>query len=201
MRSFRPAMVAGLSAVLVLLWAAPAWAHEEINPKIIGTGTPTFFTLSAANEKTSDLTKVVLTAPSGTDFGEATRSPAGWTVNRTDTVITWTGGKVAPGAFEQWGFEIEGADQPGTLSFKVTLTAGGAGDDVTVPVTVVAGSGASAGADTSLNGKVSSARSRSNTALALGVIALVLALVALVLVSVRGRGPAGTARVAVPQDF
>ena len=194
-------MLLAATAVLCVLVAAPAWAHEEISPKIIGTGTPTFFTLSAANEKTSDLTRVVLTAPSGTDFGQATRSPAGWTVNRTDSVITWTGGKVAPAAFDQWGFEIEGADQPGTLSFKVSLTAGGATDDVTVPVTVVAGSAASAGTDPALTGKVGSARSRSNTAIILGVIALVLALVALVLASVRSRRPAGAGGAAVPQDF
>src|SRR5438034_461556 len=126
------------AAVLMALAAAPALAHEEINPATVQTGKPTFFTLSAANEKQAPITKVVVKAPAGTALGEATRSPAGWTAQRTESSVTWTGGKVAPETFEQWGFEIEGADQPGTLTFAVALTAGGDSENVKVPVTVVA---------------------------------------------------------------
>src|SRR5205814_1451958 len=102
-----------IAAAAVLLSAAPAWAHEEINPKTLPTGTPTFFTLSAANEKKVDLVKLVLTAPSGVPLGEATNAPPGWTASKTNTAVTWAGGKVAPGDFGQWGFETDGADQPG----------------------------------------------------------------------------------------
>src|SRR5205823_1571419 len=73
------AAVAGL-----VLVAAPAFAHEEINPKTFPTGQPTFFILSAANEDKADLVKLVLAAPKGTAFGEATKEPDGWSVNRTD---------------------------------------------------------------------------------------------------------------------
>ena len=51
-----------LSTVFVLATAAPAFAHEEINPRTVTVGQPTFLTLTAANEKTQPLTKVVLTA-------------------------------------------------------------------------------------------------------------------------------------------
>ena len=74
-------MLLAATAVLCVLVAAPAWAHEEISPKIIGTGTPTFFTLSAANEKTSDLTRVVLTAPSGSVHRET------WSAEGCELVI------------------------------------------------------------------------------------------------------------------
>ena len=119
--------------------AAPAFAHEEINPKTFPTGQPTFFTLTAANEEKADLVKIVLNAPAGVAFGETTRSPAGWSVNRTDSTITWTGGAVKPDTFDTWGYEIDSADQPGTLAYKVTLGfADGKTDDVEVDVTATA---------------------------------------------------------------
>lgn len=158
-----------LVGVYALAQAGVASAHEEINPSTFPTGKAVFFALSAADETTADLVKVTLTAPQGTPFGATTKEPTGWTVNRTDQVITWTGGGVKPNRFDQWGFEIEGADQPGTLSYKVTLGfADGKTDDVTVDVdAVVASSAASA------NGGGST--SRANAALGVGLIALVLA--------------------------
>ncbi|MCU1448088.1 MAG: hypothetical protein JWP02_258, partial [Acidimicrobiales bacterium] len=95
-------VLAAVAAVMAV--ATPAWAHEEINPKQFPTGQPTFFMLSAANEQTADLTKVTLTAPKGVAFGATTHEPQGWTVNRTDAVITWNGGAVKPDTFEQWGY-------------------------------------------------------------------------------------------------
>ncbi|HEV7536351.1 MAG TPA: hypothetical protein VGP90_12000, partial [Acidimicrobiia bacterium] len=118
----RSVLAAGaLAAALVVGLAATALAHEEINPKSFPTGQPTFFTLTAANEEKAKLVKIVLHAPAGTPFGGTTRSPAGWTVAATDDTITWTGGAVKPDAFDTWGYEIDAADQPGTLAYKVTL--------------------------------------------------------------------------------
>jgi len=176
------------AAATLLLAAIPASAHEEINPATIVTGKPVFFTFTAADESTADLNKVTLTAPAGVDFGTTTREPAGWTVNRTDRAITWTGGAVKPNRFEQWGFEIEGADQPGTLSYKVTLGfADGKTDDVTVDVKATAdtGSGSSTGA--------SDSSGRANAALGLAVVALVVAVAGLVLAARRRPAGAGGA--------
>src|SRR5581483_8059731 len=130
---------AGVVASVVGGLAAPALAHEEITPKTFPTGQPAFFTLTAANEEKVDLVKIVLNAPAGVAFGETTRSPAGWSVNRTDSTITWPGGAVKPDTFETWGYEIDSADQPGTLAYKVTLAfADGKTDDVEVDVTATA---------------------------------------------------------------
>jgi uncharacterized protein YcnI len=214
MKTVRKTVVFLATVAAVLAVAAPAFAHEEINPKQFPTGTPTFFTLSAANEKQVDLNKMTLAAPSGVNFGSSTRSPAGWTVNRTDTVITWTGGAVKPDQFDQWGYEIEGADQPGTLTYKVTLGfSDGSSDDVnvqttavaagTTPTTVASSSGAVTTAATSAttatteakSGGGSAARTRANIALVLGAIALVAAITALVLAGRKrgGAGPSATA--------
>lgn len=156
------------AALLALSTASPAWAHEEINPSTVPTGKPVFFTLNAANEKNVDLTKITLNAPSGTSIGETTHEPAGWTVNRTDTAVTWTGGAVKPNKFDSWGFEIEGADQPGAMTWKVNLTyADNSTDEADVVVTAVAGSGTGA---TAKSGGTSS--STANAALVLAILAL-----------------------------
>ena len=136
----RSALVVALGALAAVVGlAGAASAHEEISPKTFPTGQPTFFTLTAANEASANLVKIVLHAPTGLAFGQTTRSPAGWTVARTDDAITWTGGAVKPGTFDLWGYEIDGADQPGTLPYRVTLAfADGKTDDVEVDVSAVA---------------------------------------------------------------
>jgi hypothetical protein len=148
MRSRSAPVVAVAAALAVVAGvAAPAFAHEEINPKTFPTGQPTFFTLTAANEQPANLVKIVLHAPAGLAFGTNTRSPAGWSATRTDDTITWTGGAVKPDTFDTWGYEIEGADQPGTLAYKVTLGfADGKSDDVEVDVNAVAPGATGAGA-------------------------------------------------------
>ena len=203
--------VLAAAGALFVLMAPVAWAHEEITPKTFPTGKPTFFTLTAANEEKVDLTKVTLNAPQGLAFGATTHEPPGWSVNRTDAQITWTGGTVKPDEFETWGYEIEGADQPGTLPYKVTLGfADGKSDDVEVDVkaTGAAKSAApgvtKAGAKTKVTtakkaGAAKTAASRTssssgssttaNVALGLGAAALVVSLVALALIA-RRPGPA-----------
>jgi uncharacterized protein YcnI len=198
-----------LAAVATVLLAVPASAHEQIDPTSFPVGKPTFFTLRAANEEKADLTKIVLTAPKDLPFGATTQEPAGWSVNRTEDAITYTGGAVKPEAFAEWGFEIEGADQPGTYNYTVTLSfADGKSDDVKVPVTAVAAgasgaskSSSSAGASTS---SVDAAQSRANAALAIGIVAIVLAVVATVLVVARRRKTGSGTPAAggdAPQDW
>jgi hypothetical protein len=135
-----------LVPLLVVALASPASAHEEIIPNGVPVGRPAFLSLGAANERRVNLTRLTLTAPSGVAFGDATRDPTGWRAARTDTAVTWTGGVVEPGRFELFGFEIEGVDQPGNLSYKVALAfADGSSEDATVVLTA-AGAGASAAA-------------------------------------------------------
>lgn len=136
-----------VAVVALVRTSAPAFAHEEIAPPSFPTGRPAFLNLTAANEASVDLVRIVLRASAGLAFGEATRSPAGWSAAATDTAITWTGGAVKPHTFETWGFEVGGVDQPGTLAFTVTLGyAGGKTDEHEVEVTAVAPGGGGAGA-------------------------------------------------------
>src|SRR5215213_10247325 len=195
----RPAKFAVVLAAALLalsLGAGPALAHEEITPTSIQTGTPTFLTLAAANEGEAPITKVEVIFPDGAEVGETTRSPAGWKASRTESGVAWTGGKVAPETFEQWGFEVEGADQPGTLTFTVTLTAGDESEQVRVPITAAAkGAGttpaapattaaALASADTNSSG----AEGRATLALWLAVGGLLLGVAALIITLTRRGG-------------
>jgi hypothetical protein len=174
----RPVLGGLIVGAAVLGLIGPAAAHEEINPSTFPTAKPVFLTLAAADETKADLVKVTLAAPNGTPFGPTTKEPAGWAVNRTDQLITWTGGNVKPDRFEQWGFEIEGADQPGTLTYKVTLGyADGKSDDVTVDVTAAATGAGQSRASTKGGGS----SSRADAALAVGVAAVILALVGVAL--------------------
>jgi hypothetical protein len=139
----RPVVAAALAAASWLAAAAPAGAHEEISPPTFPVGRATFLTLIAANESSSALVKIALRAPPGLAFGTTTRSPAGWTAAVSGNSITWTGGALEPGRFETYGFETEGADQPGTFTYAVTSTnANGRDDSHEVVVTAaVPGSG------------------------------------------------------------
>ncbi|HYT38830.1 MAG TPA: hypothetical protein VEN99_04930 [Acidimicrobiia bacterium] len=204
-------VVAVVSVGAVVAGAVPALAHEEISPKTFPTGQPTFFTLTAANEESVTLTKIVLHAPAGLAFGETTRSPAGWSVARTDDTITWTGGAVKPDTFDTWGYEIEGADQPATLAYKMTLGfADGKTDDVEVDVNAVAPGAAPAtatsvttGAAPATSGGAGDAQDRAGdtdgasgtakAALAISIVALLAAAGALAVGNRRRRpkGPAG----------
>ncbi len=209
----RSTLAAAVAALAVVATAAPALAHEEINPRTVPTGQPAFLTLTAANEASVDLLRIVLRAPAGLAFGEATRSPTGWSAAATDDSITWTGGAVKPQTFESWGFEMEGADQPGTLTYRVTLGyAGGKTDEHEVEVTAAApGSGAAAASpaetatttDTTTSvppttgvaapaaGSVGDSDSGSGTAkaaLAVSIVALLVAAGALAVGARRGSG-------------
>ena len=186
-----------LAALAVFLGAGPAWAHEEISPSTFTVGKPTFLTITAANEKQVRLTKLTVTAPAGLNFGETVRNPAGWTSTRTETVITWTGGSVDPDRFESFGFEVEGADQPGTLTYKATLGyADNSNDDVTVPVTAVAAGSSSSGSDSGGSGS-----GRANAALGLAVVALALSVAALALGRRGGPGKPAAAGAGAEQDW
>lgn len=178
-------IVVGLAA-----WASPAFGHEEINPKVIKTGTPTFLILSAANEEKVPMTKVTLVAPDGVPFGEATRQAAGWTLtSKDDHTIVWTadpGGGLPPEGFEQWGFETEGADQPGDATYKVTLSfADGTNNGVDVVVGATAtGQSATAAAPSSTNGMATAA-------IVVSVGGMILAVLAILLGTRRGRPAEG----------
>jgi hypothetical protein len=172
----------------LLVGIAPASAHEEVNPSRIEVNRPTFFTLNAANENKVDMVKIEIAAPKGISFGEATRENDGWTVERTEDKITWTGGAVAPEQFEQWGFEIEGADKPGAIAWKITMSfKDGTSEDAEADVTAVP-----AGSLNKASGGGDDTDTLADVALVVGALALAMAVAALVARSRRSAAAGAT---------
>jgi uncharacterized protein YcnI len=214
----KPLALLAMASALALATAVPAWAHAEISPSSVPTGKPVFLTLSAANEKSADLTRITLTAPEGLAFGHATREPAGWTAGAAGRALTWTGGTVAHDHFESWGFEIEGADQPGTSSYRVMLGyADGSSEEVEVPLTVTAAESAVGPVTTvptpttpttagglaeppATEPEAGTGQGRANVALAISVVALVAAVAAAVLAA-RRDGASAPAAPTPAQDW
>jgi hypothetical protein len=175
----------------------PAFAHEEIFPTTVTVGRPSFLTVSAANEREVNLIEISLNAPEGAAFGEATRDPGGWKVTANDKTVTWSGGSIAPARFAQWGIELEGPDQPGSLSFKATLKfTDGKTEESEVPITAVADTGVGAPTTTTAVSSTTattaggtavradadrpaSSSGRANAALVVAILAALLALASL----------------------
>lgn len=205
-------------ALLVWLVAGvgPAGAHEEITPSSVVTGRAAFLTFTVANERQVALVSVTLAPPAGLVLGPVTREPQGWSAARAPSGITWSGGSLAPGRFEQWGVELEAPDQPGAFTFRSTLRfADGRTDSHDVPLTVSpagvtlgeAAPGASVATTTvatvappAIAGQVGSARRQANLALAVGGAGLLVGLASLALATRRPR-PGGRAAPQGEQDW
>jgi len=210
-----------------VLSAGSAGAHEEISPPSLVTGKPAFLTLAAANEKQVDLVSISLAAPTGAPFGGSTRQAPGWVVQRDQGSITWSGGSVKPEGFDEWGFEVEGADQPGQLQYKVTLGfAGGQtetsdvvvdavapGEPTTSPtvgtaVTSAPAAGVSTsvgtpgGAQEAVASTKSTGSGKANTALTVAIVSGIVAVAALALAARRRSTPSAATGASPPdQDF
>jgi uncharacterized protein YcnI len=203
---FRPSLAFAVATVVMVLPAAPARAHEEISPKTLTVGVPAYHSLTVANEKEVKLVKIRLDAPSGLEFGTALEGKDGWATTRSSGRMTWDG-EVDSEEFETFRFEVEAPDQPGTLSYKVTLSfAGGLTEEHEVDVTVVAGSPATTGPNSTPNLTAETAPTTPTTAaaapddsggdsgpakaaLAVSIVALLVAAGALAVARRPGGGP------------
>ncbi|MCU1373541.1 MAG: hypothetical protein JWO68_827, partial [Actinomycetia bacterium] len=91
MRSLKLLAVA---AVLVVAVAAPAAAHVTVQPPEASQGGYAKLAFRVPNEEeTANTTQVEVQLPAEGRFKSVSTKPlAGWTVTRTDTTVTWTGG-------------------------------------------------------------------------------------------------------------
>jgi uncharacterized protein YcnI len=134
--------VAGLAMGAVVLMAAPAWAHVEISPSSAPKGSDAVLAFTVPDESaTASTTKIEIFFPTDHPIAEALVEPiAGWTANVTtvhvakpiqtddgsvnDAVktVTWTGGHVVPGDFQQFKVSVGLPDDASSLEFKVLQT-------------------------------------------------------------------------------
>jgi uncharacterized protein YcnI len=134
--------VLSLSVLVFGLALAPvAGAHVTLNPNTVPADSFARFAVRVPNERPSaDTTKVVVQIPEDLSFVSLQPKP-GWTHTVTmvklpkpitndegETVterigtVTWEGGKIAPGEFDEFGLSAKVPDKEGTLVFPSTQT-------------------------------------------------------------------------------
>jgi uncharacterized protein YcnI len=139
----RAATIAAFAGATVLLAAVPAFAHVTVQPATAAKGSYSTVALKVPNEQDSASTiKVEVNLPADHPIASVSLQPVpGWTakvttaklttplktddgtVNEAVTKIVWTGGKIAPGEFQQFPVSLGPLpDNADSLVFKTLQT-------------------------------------------------------------------------------
>jgi periplasmic copper chaperone A len=131
-----------LLALGTALVAVPAASgHVTLNPNEVPAGSFSRFAVRVPNERpNAETTKVVVQLPEGLSFISFQPKP-GWTrtvttetlanpvtndegetVTERIATVTWEGGKIAPGEFDEFGLSAKVPDEAQTLVFPSTQT-------------------------------------------------------------------------------
>ena len=123
----------------VVLGAGPVWAHVTVQPNEAATGAFARFVVRVPNERgDADTTKVEVELP---PLAFVSFQPkAGWTrtvemvtldepldvfgeeVSEVPGKVTWAGGTIKPGEFDEFGFSARTPDDAGSLEFPALQT-------------------------------------------------------------------------------
>lgn len=113
-------LVAGGTALV----AVPvAGAHVTVNPQQAAPGSFARLAIQVPNEEEgADTVKVSVRLPAG--LGEVSFEPkAGWKRSVAGQTVTWSGGRIGPGEFDEFVISAELPDTPGrTLVFPAVQT-------------------------------------------------------------------------------
>lgn len=133
--------VAGLVMSAVVLVSGPAWAHVSISPDSAPKGSDAVLSFNVPDESESaNTTQVAITFPTDNPIAEALVEPiSGWTAKvetmkvdkpiQTDAgavteavkSVTWSGGSIAPGQFQQFTVSVLLPDAD-SLEFRAVQT-------------------------------------------------------------------------------
>jgi len=110
------------AVALLLFAAAPASAHVTIQPPESTTGAFARFVVRVPNEhETAATIKVEVQMPA--EFEEVRYQPKeGWRRTVNGRTVTWEGGRIAPGEFDEFGFSTRMPDKAGALTFPSIQT-------------------------------------------------------------------------------
>jgi len=129
-------------ATASLAVAAPAWAHVAVIPGTIEPGEAATFAFQVPNERDdSSTTSVQITFPTSSPIAEVKVEPIpGWNAvvettplskpidvdgtkfTEAVSTITWTGGQIAPGEFQQFVVDAGPIPDVESLEFKAVQT-------------------------------------------------------------------------------
>jgi periplasmic copper chaperone A len=132
--------VVPIGTALVLLMAAPALAHVTVQPPEAPTGSFFAFAVRVPNERPDAATTEVEVQFPETVTNVSVQPHPGWDyevkmktldepievfgeeVTEAVDTITWSGGTIAPGEFDEFGFSVRTPDEPGELVFPALQT-------------------------------------------------------------------------------
>lgn len=206
----RIAAALGVITAMTLAVSAPAWAHVSIDPKQAPVGSDAELTFSAPNEMdNANTTQLQVFFPTDHPIAAANVKPVpGWTFsvqtmpvttpistdsgNVTQAVqsVTWTGGTIKPGEFQQFTVSVGLPQNATSLVFKAIQTydngqvvrwidptvAGQPEPDHPAPVLTLTKAESTAASTPTATAKSSSSDSTART---LGIIGIVLGAVGL----------------------
>jgi periplasmic copper chaperone A len=121
--------IIGLAFALVLLGAAPALAHVSVNPRELEAGSFAKLTFRVPNESdTASTVSLQVVFPEAAPFERVSVKPTpGWThaVEQSDAAvvsITWEGGEIGPGEFQEFDISVGPVPDVDKLEFKAIQT-------------------------------------------------------------------------------
>jgi uncharacterized protein YcnI len=121
--------VLGLAFALVLVLASPALAHVTVDPSEVAAGGFTKLTFRVPNESDSaSTTELEIVFPEAAPFRFVSVKPTpGWTYETaatgdTITGITWSGGDIGPGEFQEFEVSVGPVPEVDVLEFKAIQT-------------------------------------------------------------------------------
>lgn len=136
-------LTAAVAATLSLAPAVPALAHVTVQPNEAPAGSFYRFVVRVPNERDdADTTKVEVQFPTNVTNASFQPKP-GWNyevkmtkldepievfgeeVDEVVGSVTWSGGSIAPGEFDEFGFSIRTPDEPTELEFPALQTYSG----------------------------------------------------------------------------
>ena len=186
-----------VASAAALVTATAASAHVTLNPEKAPADSFTHFALRVPTEEDVPTVKVSVQLPEGLDEVSFQPKP-GWKRTQSGRVVTWSGGEIGVGGFDEFGLSTHLPNTPGTtLVFPATQTyangkvvhwIGALTSDEPAPhVTLEAAEGQPATTTTTASATKDDDEDGSDAALWLAIAALVVGVAALSLGIVRGR--------------
>ena len=142
MKSVRGVVGVAVAALLVGVWCGVASAHVSVTPSTAEQGSYAVLTFRVPNERpTSATTKLQVKLPDDTPFTFAAVQPVpGWTttvekaqlaspitshgetVTEAPSVITWSGGAIQPGEFQEFSIQVGPLPDVDSIAFPAIQT-------------------------------------------------------------------------------
>ncbi|MGH2825427.1 MAG: YcnI family protein [Actinomycetota bacterium] len=133
-------LTVAVASALALVVAAPAFAHVTVQPNEAGVGSFSRFVVRVPNEQPDAATTKVEVQFPETVTNVSFQPKDGWDrtvkmktldepievfgeeVTEAVDTVTWTGGSIEPGEFDEFGFSIRTPDDAGELEFPALQT-------------------------------------------------------------------------------